>query len=178
MKRYGRSGQRQHGIDISGPVSINGTRLGLGVCQARSSETINWGDVAEDLKKVDAHFVDPVPFQFVLATGSKRSTADHDKASKLSTQRLRDGRCPVVLLDWIALSEWVKNDPDLMLRHFPDYVKVTKKVVLKVVKKGLTNTEVVAVGVLSAIIGGVLSSLSSSDDDGGDGDGDPDFDDL
>lgn len=154
--RYGSSGQRQHGADIVGSVRLFGTVLGVGICQARSSTKLNWLEAEASLAEIDEHFKDAVLVLF--ATGSRRSTHDHDRARQLTEERAHAGLCEVRVIAWEDIEDVLLADDVLLRSHYPDYVKVVETPVVKT--RGVSGRAAALLAVGGILFGGLFAANS------------------
>lgn len=116
LQRFGRGGQKQFGIDIVGP-----TKLGvLGIqCKHHAERDI-------PISEVDAAINEARKFpltlsELIIATSANRDTKAHSHVLALSESRKQQGECPVSIVFWEDVVEWLEEFPDLLYKHFTKY---------------------------------------------------------
>lgn len=119
ITRNGRSGQRQHGVDIYGnPEHLGGRVSGkLAGAQCKNTETL-------DQKTVDAEVTDAQQFQPPLSEFIMLTTARRDAVVQ---QYVRSKSWPfhVHILWWDDISLELSGHDDLLTKHFPGWMKKT-----------------------------------------------------
>lgn len=119
VRRFGRNGQRQHGVDVLGEYQKDGTRHGVAVAQCSSSDTLHWSKVERDIADMDGGF-EPSPVLFAFVSAANRSAPLQQRFAKLNEERLRKGKCGVVVLFWEDVGDVVLADRELLARFYPD----------------------------------------------------------
>lgn len=116
FQRYGRNGQRQSGVDIAGP-----TEKGLiGIqCKHHPNGNISSTEIDEEVKLSDGF--SPRLGEFVIATSAERDTTAHNHVLKLSLEREKQGKYPVVIKFWEDIYNWLVEYPDMVYKHFTKY---------------------------------------------------------
>jgi len=118
LQRFGRNGQSQYGVDISGPDDL---RRNVGV-QCKSEEKIT-------IDKVKAAAVAAEEFQppleaFYIATGTSRDAKLQQAVMLYTEERRRAGKFPVGILFWEDLYEELVTDIDEFAKHYPQFIPV------------------------------------------------------
>lgn len=106
IQRYGRQGQRQHGLDIY--WDKHGEWGGI-QCKLRSVLTEK--DVRDDVEKAKS-FKQPLK-QLIIATTAPADVAIQDLATEITTAHTQEGRFKVWVYAW-------QNIEDLLLSHRPE----------------------------------------------------------
>lgn len=116
LQRYGRSGQRQNGVDIAGLTTS-------GVLGVQCKHHVR-GDL--DTKEIDGEVIKSEKFrpgltEYVIATSADRDTKAHEHVLALSAQRQATGQYPVTLKFWEDICSWLSEYPDLVYKHFTKF---------------------------------------------------------
>ncbi|MBI3201451.1 MAG: hypothetical protein HYZ29_07905 [Myxococcales bacterium] len=119
VRRHGRNGQRQYGVDVLGEYQKDGTRHGAAVAQCSSSDALDWSKVERDIADMDEGF-EPRPVLFAFVSAADRSAPLQQQFAKLNEERLRKGKCGVVVLFWEDVGDVVLADRELLARFYPD----------------------------------------------------------
>lgn len=116
LQRYGRSGQRQFGVDIAGF-----TQRGLiGVqCKHHPQGNIAVNEIDEEITKSESFR--PKLDNFFIATSADRDTVAHTHVLKISEIRETNGDYPIVIKFWDDIYNWLIEYPDLVYKHFTKY---------------------------------------------------------
>lgn len=116
FQRYGRSGQRQFGVDIAGPT-VNGL---LGIqCKHHLAGNISLSEIDAEIAKSD-NFL-PQLSEFIIATSADRDATAHRHVLQVSETRKAHQRYPVGIKFWQDIYGWLVEFPDLVYRHFSRY---------------------------------------------------------
>lgn len=116
FQRYGRSGQRQSGIDIAGSTK-NGL---LGVqCKHHPNGQIKQREIEDEIALSEGFT--PTLNEFVLATSADRDTEIHQLILKISQERENLGKYPISIKFWDDIFNWLTEYPDLVYKHFTKY---------------------------------------------------------
>ena len=115
--RHGRSGQRQHGVDIYGkPVHLNGLGSETAGAQCKRTEALTEAEIDRELKQAIG-FSPPLE-EYLLLTTLKRDT----KLQKhIWTKDWEINR--VEILFWEDLSLQLSGSDELLKKHFPQWFK-------------------------------------------------------
>lgn len=116
LQKNGRGGQKQHGVDISGPDEI-GRRVGIQCKRYKSplgSETVT-------AEVTNAEKFSPLSTLWIA------TTADYDaplqqKVRTLSDQRVAQGKFAVGILFWEDVVDGLKLNPAVFKAHYPQVV--------------------------------------------------------
>ena len=133
VSRYGRSGQKQNGVDIVGE-SFHVQNGFVGVQCKNSDVDLSVALVEEEIKKAESF--EPAIREFVLACTSKRDVSLHSEVMKISQLRKQSGKFPVVIWFWDDLLLELAGDRVLMEKHYPQFVKssITHDRVMKMIQ--------------------------------------------
>lgn len=116
--RNGRTGQRQNGVDIYGkPHYLNGEYSG---CQCKNTVT-TIGEIKQEIK--EAEKFKPELKEFVFFVGSKRDSKLQEEVRLLDLERLKSNKFGIKILFWEDMCLRLSNYPDLMEKHFPQFVE-------------------------------------------------------
>lgn len=116
LQRYGRSGQRQHGVDIAG-FTQNGL---LGIqCKHHPKDDIRTAEIDAEVAKSDEFT--PALAEFVIATSADRDTKSHNHVLQLAEQRRVGGSHFVAIKYWDDICGWLSEHPDLIYKHFSKF---------------------------------------------------------
>ena len=125
LQKNGRSGQKQHGVDIWGPDEI-GRRVGI-QCK-RCKPPLSFRTVTAEV--VNAEKFGPLSTLWVATTG------DHDaplqqQVRTLSDKRVVQNKFAVGILFWEDIVDGLKLNPSIFKSHYPQIVLVTGSAVNK-----------------------------------------------
>ncbi len=116
FQRYGRSGQRQHGVDIAG---FTQTGL-LGIqCKHHPNNDIRTSEI--DAEVTESEEFTPALAEFVIVTSADRDTKSHNHVLQLAEQRRTGGKHLVVIKYWDDVCGWLSEYPDLVYKHFSKF---------------------------------------------------------
>ncbi|MCP3463582.1 hypothetical protein [Bradyrhizobium sp. CCGUVB23] len=116
LVRYGRSGQRQNGVDIYGKQ--NGADSGV-QCKGKRI----WPPTKLTIKEIDAEIEEAKKFRPVLKTYIIATTADNDVAvtdhvNAISEKHAAEGLFRVTVFGWRELTRRIDDFPELKEKHF------------------------------------------------------------
>ncbi|MEP6935861.1 MAG: hypothetical protein ABI988_18300 [Nitrospirota bacterium] len=118
-QRYGRPGQKQHGVDIIG--RRRGSLDWIGVqCKLRRMGNVSHQDIGKD---IDAALrMNPRLADFVIATTGRRDTSLQDFARQRTEEHLGRGLFSVRPFFWDDFEEFLQDEPnfDILARHYDD----------------------------------------------------------
>lgn len=116
LQRYGRSGQKQFGVDI-----VGFTRIGLtGVqCKHHPKSSMTSSEVDKEIKNADG-FQPPLN-EFIIITSADRDSMIHSYVLRVSKARKEENIFPISILFWQDIYNWLVEYPDLMFKHFTKY---------------------------------------------------------
>lgn len=121
FQRYGRSGQKQFGVDIVG-VS-DGKIIGI-QCKHFPNGKITDSDVEDEVEKAEKF--SPKIDEFYFVTSADRDTEITSYVYRLSQQREKEHKFPVVIKFWDDIYDWLVNYPDILYKHFTKYFPLTE----------------------------------------------------
>lgn len=116
-QRYGRQGQRQHGVDIIGRRDHSFDWVGV-QCKLRRTGALSLEDVKKD---VDAAVrMNPRLAEFVVATTARRDTSLQDFARLHTEDLLARGLFAVRAFFWEDFEAFLQAEPnlDILARHY------------------------------------------------------------
>ncbi|MCK4555240.1 MAG: hypothetical protein KAT83_01410 [Candidatus Aenigmarchaeota archaeon] len=118
--RYGRTGQKQNGVDIVGePVHIPNEFAGI---QCKNLDTkLNIGVVKKEIQKAES-FEPPIK-EFILACTDKRDVSLQTEVMKISQLRKKSEQFSVIIWFWDDLSLELAGSSTLMEKHYPQFLK-------------------------------------------------------
>ncbi len=119
FQRYGRSGQRQAGVDIAGLTE--GRMIGI-QCKHHPTGNIEIGEIDDEIVKSEG-FSPPLS-EYIVATSADRDTKAYSHVLDVSVQREREGKYPVTIKFWEDIYSWLTDYPDLLYKHFTKHFPV------------------------------------------------------
>lgn len=111
FQAFGRAGQAQHGVDA---FATRGSDE-LVVLQAKSGVHVGLSEIAEDVRRADAHGM-PIT-EFWVAAGATRDARLQEGILRLSRDRLKQGKWPVNVLFWEDIVHEIAGHKDLLLKY-------------------------------------------------------------
>ncbi len=113
FQRYGRSGQRQDGVDIVGPTKDG--LLGI-QCKHHLGGDIDINEIDDEITKAEKF--SPCLGAFYFATSASRDTKVQSHVLERNELRKREGKFLVSIFFWEDIYNWLNEHPDLMYKHF------------------------------------------------------------
>jgi tetratricopeptide (TPR) repeat protein len=124
VKRYGRTGQAQQGVDVYGrPTHLGGDYAGV-QCKRYDAGTLDLKIIEDEVAKADGF--EPPLAEYAIATTDRRD-AKLQKAVRLVTQeREAVGKFPVHIVFWEDLCDLLSHpdNRDLLLKHYGDWLRL------------------------------------------------------
>lgn len=119
LQRYGRSGQRQNGVDIAGltPGGVLGVQ-----CKHHIRGDLNTKEIDHEVTKSEQFR--PGLTEYVIATSADRDTKAHEHVLAVAAGRQSAGTYPVALKFWDDICNWLSEYPDLVYKHFTKFFPV------------------------------------------------------
>lgn len=117
LVRYGRAGQRQHGVDI---VARHGSLYPVGLqCKKKTA----WPEKKLKLKEIEAEIEDAKKFRptlraFYLLTTAQSDTKITQAIAKINEAHSKGGLFPVAVLTWPEIMRRVTMEPAVAHKHF------------------------------------------------------------
>lgn len=134
FQRYGRSGQKQAGIDIVG-VTLIGL---LGVqCKHHPVGNIRFTEIEEELAK--AEDFKPALDELIIVTSAERDATVQQRLLELTSERKSQGKFPVTIRFWDDICGWLNEFPDLVYKHFTRYFPIEELEHIRLSRLGTTN---------------------------------------
>ena len=116
--RNGRSGQRQNGVDIFGkPSKFKGDYCGV-QCKNKS---ITLTEIKEEIIK--AEDFKPQLKELVFTIGSERDVNLQEEFRILDSERIKENKFSTQILFWDDICLILADYPDLMEKHFPQFIE-------------------------------------------------------
>lgn len=115
--RYGRSGQKQHGIDILGHPANLGGLLVAAQCKNINSATLAL--IQSEVKKTSS-FPDALA-KYVFVVASARDARLQDEVREFSARRETEGLFAVEILFYEDVCQALAENPLLVAKHFPGW---------------------------------------------------------
>ena len=116
LQRYGRSGQKQSGVDIAG--QIDGGILGI-QCKHHPNDVIRKAEIDGEISLSEGFR--PGLCEYAIVTSADRDTKIHGYILQTSEERIKQGKYPVSIKFWDDVFNWLTEYPDLMYKHFTKY---------------------------------------------------------
>lgn len=120
-ERYGRSGQAQQGVDISGqPYWLNGGYAGI-QCKRYAKGALKINDVEKEIAKAE-EFKPPLQ-EYTIATTDRRDAGLQEAIRLLNEQRRAAGKFSVYVAFWEDISDRLLTpaNRDLLGKHYPEH---------------------------------------------------------
>lgn len=116
LQRYGRSGQRQNGVDIAGltPSGVLGVQ-----CKHHVRGDLDTKEIDDEIAKSEQFR--PGLSEYIIATSADRDTKAQAHVLSLASSRQSAGKYPVTLKFWDDICAWLAEYPDLVYKHFTKY---------------------------------------------------------
>jgi len=116
LKRYGRQGQAQHGVDIVGQLADH--RL-VGIqCKNRPDGKLTAQEIDDEVRKAESFT--PSLSHYIIATSAKRNAATTSHVLALSSTRQQRGAFTVEVEFWDDLLRILFDSPWIVHKHYPD----------------------------------------------------------
>jgi hypothetical protein len=116
LQRYGRSGQRQYGVDIAGFTQIG--LLGV-QCKHHPKGDIQTAEI--DAEVTESEKFSPRLTEYIIATSADRDAKSYNCVLELAFQRKSVGSYPVTIKYWEDICNWLAEYPDLVYKHFTKF---------------------------------------------------------
>jgi len=113
VQRYGRTGQKQYGVDIYSTPKTGGRYDGA-QCK---NKMVSINEIKSAI--MDAERFRPPLGQLVIAVGAPRDGKLQEDTRNISLERTNEGKFSVVLLFWDEIVRELTSHPDLVEKHFP-----------------------------------------------------------
>jgi hypothetical protein len=115
LKRYGRQGQAQYGVDIAG--AQNGGFLGI-QSKNHPGGKITTKEIDAEIAKAEGF--QPTIHQYILATSALRDAKITQYIFEVSSERTRHGKFSVDIYFWEDICHELVRNPGLLAIHFPE----------------------------------------------------------
>jgi hypothetical protein len=116
FQRYGKSGQKQFGVDIVGVV--DGLVVGI-QCKHYPNGKITKTDIDTELSKAESFH--PQLDQFYFVTSADRDVDVTSYVHALSQERVSKKKFPITIKFWDDVYDWLSELPDVLYKHFTKY---------------------------------------------------------
>jgi hypothetical protein len=121
LQRYGRSGQKQHGVDIAG--LSEGKLIGI-QCKNHPLGRISQTEIAEEITRSENF--QPELDEYVIATSADRDVDIHSFVLNISQSRMAQHKYPVAIKFWDDIYDMLSDYPDLVYKHFTKYFPLSE----------------------------------------------------
>ena len=116
--RNGRSGQKQNGVDMFGkPLNLNGNYCGV---QCKNKQ-VNINEVKEEINKAESF--KPLLKELIFMICSSRDSTLQEQIRVIDIERLKENKFSIRVLFWEDICLILADYPDLMEKHFPQFVE-------------------------------------------------------
>lgn len=120
---YGRSGQRQHGVDVFG--NPKKSKLNYGIqCKVRGDKNLRQREVENEVE--EAKKFKPKLHTYIIATTSKRDSNLQTIVKELSNE-LRDEWFEVQIIFWEDISLLLAEQPQLIRKYYSGFLNALEK---------------------------------------------------
>lgn len=119
LQRYGRSGQRQLGVDIVGLTSEG--LLGI-QCKHHPVGNIQVSEIEDEISKAETFI--PLLGHLEIVTSADRDVSVHNYVLRINEERVKQGKFSVSVKFWDELIDWLSEFPDLAYKHFTRYFPI------------------------------------------------------
>jgi len=134
VTRYGRSGQRQNGVDVVGEPSHLDGFSGI---QCKNSDEISIKVIEEEIAKAEKF--DPQLSEYIIASTSKRDVTLQSAVMRLSLERKKAKKFPVQAWFWEDLELEIAGNAELVEKHYPQFR--SNSVASEKIEKLIMNSE-------------------------------------
>lgn len=132
--RNGRSGQSQNGVDIFGkPLKFKGDYCGV-QCKNKNA---TFAEIKEEITR--AENFKPHLKELVFTIGSKRDVNLQEELRILDSERIKENKFSIQVLFWEDICLILADYPDLMEKHFPQFVE-RQSSLKSIIKKIMDST--------------------------------------
>ncbi len=116
FQRYGRSGQKQFGVDIAGIV--NDSLIGI-QCKHYPSENLSKKEIDKEVLRADNFY--PLLSELIIVTSGDRDTVTTSYVLELSQKRKSNSKFPITIKFWDDIYSWLSEYPDILYKYFTKY---------------------------------------------------------
>jgi hypothetical protein len=116
FQRYGKSGQKQFGVDIVGVV--NNSVLGI-QCKHHPLDNISIKEIRADIKRADQFA--PMLSELAFVTSADRDAKITSSVLTISTERKEQRKFAVTIKFWDDIYSWLSEYPDVLYKYFTKY---------------------------------------------------------
>lgn len=121
FQRYGRSGQRQDGVDIAGFVPNEGL---VGIqCKHKVKTEITEAEILDEIE--NAENFRPNLHSYIFATSSPRDNKIHEFVLQINETRIQQSQFGVEIVFWEDIIIDLTDFPDLLYKHITKYFPTT-----------------------------------------------------
>lgn len=114
VKRYGRSGQAQQGMDIFGKSEKYGGWVGL-QCKKREV-SLTKGEILEEVQKAGTST--PPIVHYIILTTAPRNARIQEFVAEITTQNQESGQFSVEIYFWDDIADLLRENPEILKRHW------------------------------------------------------------
>lgn len=121
-QKNGRTGQKQHGVDVYGtPADAPGTFHGV-QCKGKDGKYGAKATTTEfDAELAKAENFTPGLAHWIFATTAPNDAALHRHARVVSERRVREGRFPVVAIGWETIQALLSGQSEVIEQFYPEH---------------------------------------------------------
>ena len=121
FQRYGRHGQKQHGVDIAGLTS-SADLIGA-QCKHHSDGTSSVADLKKEI--AEANNFTPALNKYIFYISQNTDPTLQSFIMQESKDRIKKGAFPIEIKFWDDISKDLSNYPNLLYKHFGKYFSVS-----------------------------------------------------
>jgi len=120
-KRFGRSGQKQHGVDVFGkPHNLNGDYYAT-QCKLRvGGKQLKIREIEKEIKEAKSFPVGTLK-RLIIATSAPRDTKTQEIIAKISEREMAQGGFEVIGWFWQDITHRLASYPRLCLKYYRDF---------------------------------------------------------
>lgn len=122
LKRFGRQGQSQHGVDIV--CSFSDNQITGVQCKNHPDSKIVSSEIDDEISKAESFR--PALRHYIIATSAKRDKNLTSYVMGLSSNRRAAGKFTVEIEFWEDICQTITKHPKLIKRHYPDIPLATE----------------------------------------------------
>jgi energy-coupling factor transporter ATP-binding protein EcfA2 len=122
-QRYGRSGQRQNGVDIYGQQNGSGSYIAV-QCKRYEDGKLNHRGIEDEISKAE-RFSSAIS-EYIIATTESRDTKIQDSIQCLNEQRKSEGKFSIHVVFWDDLCDKLANpgNCNLLKKHYSEWKEI------------------------------------------------------
>lgn len=136
LKRYGRTGQKQHGVDIFGENNYGQ----FSAIQCKNTQKIDKDVILSECEKIEL-FPEKIEV-FYIATAVDRDVNIQNFIFQLNNERIKQNKCPVHIVFWQDIVKDLSIDTNTVKRYYPQYFSVSTDTSIEeqqIINKDISN---------------------------------------